>query len=242
MKETKTTPVKKVVAKKKLAAEKPVAKKSAAKKPKSSTIIAFVLDKSGSMSSVQQATIEGFNEYIETLAKDGNKYEFTMTLFDTTYETSAVMDIKDVKKLDTQSFRPDGWTALYDAVCGTMMKIIPKKNQKVIFIIMTDGAENSSKEYTQETMRYMITSREFTGQWQFVYLGANQDSYATAQSYGIKYGNTTNFNASDLGIKTTMRSVSANTMCMSTQDWNDAVGSTGTFFSAEDQENLGNTK
>ena len=141
-------------------------------KSKSETLVNFILDKSGSMSSIVDSTISGFNEYISTLKNDGNKYSFSLTFFDTdvkqTYKNES---ISKVDKLDKENYTPDGMTALYDAVCRTIdeVKNTVKKDQKVLTVIMTDGEENSSKEYTQEQLKTKIGECEKTGNWSFVF-------------------------------------------------------------------------
>ncbi len=204
------------------------------------TIVNFILDKSGSMSSVQDATISGFNEYIATLKKDKKStYEFTLTLFDTEVATPVKSeDIKDVKDLDRKSYNPDGWTALYDAVCRTIKGVTLKKGEKAIAIIMTDGEENSSKEYTEVQMKALIQEREKEGNWTFVYLGANQDSYAKAQKYGFNQMNISNFNATTAGVGATMRAMASNTVMYSAS----SLSSTMDFFSKDDQDELEKTK
>lgn len=207
---------------------------------KQKTIVNFILDKSGSMSSVKESTISGFNEYITTLKKDTKSdYEFTFTLFDTEVKIPVKsVEILKVKDLNNETYSPDGFTALYDAVCKTIKGVDENKKQKVIAIIMTDGQENSSKEYTEVQMKALIEEREKKGNWTFVYLGANQDSYAVAQNYGIQHGNITNFNATAKGMTASMRSVANNTVMYASS----IQTSTGAFFSEEDQNNLGNIK
>jgi len=99
---------------------------------------------------------------------------------------------------------------------------------------MTDGEENSSKEYTQEQMRTLIKEREDKGNWTFVYLGANQDSYKMAQKYGISQMNTTNFSATNKGITRAMHTMATNTSNFAMN----ANASTSTFFSQTDQSNI----
>lgn len=209
-------------------------------KNKKVTLVNFILDKSGSMESVRESTISGFNEYIKTLKKDSkSEYEFTLTLFDTLVTQPVLAcPIKQVKDLTKESYKPDGMTALYDAVCSTIKGIEVKKNQKAICIIMTDGQENSSKEYTQVQMKAMIDERTKKGNWTFVYLGANQDSYAEAQKFGIATMNVSNFNSTHRGMANTMMAMANNTVAYAAK--NDL--STTNFFSASDQKNLEETK
>jgi hypothetical protein len=204
---------------------------------KQKTIVNFILDESGSMQSVKDSTVSGFNEYISTLKKDKKSdYEFTLTLFNTvTRQPILKKAIGEVGKLD---FSPDGMTALYDAVCTTIKGVKEKKNQKVITVIMTDGEENSSKEYSEKDMKALIKEREGKGNWTFVYLGANQDSYKVAQKYGISTMNVSNYNATGAGVSATMRSVASNTVMYAAS----ATSSTQDFFSKEDQDLLNKTK
>lgn len=206
---------------------------------KKTTIVNFVLDKSGSMSSVQSATISGFNEYVGTLKADKkNSYEFTLTLFDTEtkmpYEGVAISKIKD---LDTESYAPAGNTALYDAVCRTINSVKETKGQKVITVIMTDGEENSSREFNEKHMRDLIAEKEKKGNWTFVYLGANQDSYAKAAQFGFNPMNTSNFHATAAGTGATMRMMATNTVAFATN----ASDNTTAFFTKSDQDTLEKT-
>lgn len=203
------------------------------------TLVNFILDKSGSMASVKQSTINGFNEYIQTLKRDENsEYEFSLTLFDTEISRREALPLRDVKELDADSYSPNGGTALYDAVCRTISGTRERADQKVITIIMTDGEENASVEYNKDAMKTLIKDRESKGNWSFVYLGANQDSYTTAKSYGINAMNTVNFNSTNTGVKAAMETVSRGTMFYAQS----AGTSTNSFFSSKDQSDLEGTK
>ena len=205
------------------------------RKGKDETLVNFILDKSGSMESVRSATISGFNEYINALKKDGNKYSFSLTLFDTEITTPYLNeDLKSVKELNVESYSPNGCTALYDAVCSTIKKIEEKKGQKVVNIIMTDGEENSSKEYSEVQMKSLIEERTKKGNWTFVYLGANQDSYVKAQKFGIGAMNTSNFQATPAGMAQAMNMVASNTQNFAVS----AKTCTSNFFSKADQASL----
>lgn len=204
---------------------------------KKETLVNFILDKSGSMASVKGATISGFNEYLGTLKNDGNKYSFSLTLFDTVIDKVCVnKPIKDVKDIDADTYMPDGGTALYDAVCITIDAVLAKvkPTQKVLTVIMTDGEENSSKEYGQEQLKAKIKELESKGNWSFVFLGANQDAWANAQKMGMSQMNTANFVGSAAGIQHTMRAMSANTANFSAS----LASNTANFFSAADQADL----
>ena len=218
----------------------PKAKTTKKVTPKTETLVNFILDKSGSMGSIRESTISGFNEYLKTLQNDGNRYNFSLVLFET-----AMLDlytnepIKNIKPLTIGTYVPDGMTALYDSVCQTIenVKRSVKKNQKVLTVIMTDGEENSSNEFTQKDMREKIQELEKSGNWTFVFLGANQDSYATAQAVGINVMNTANFVQSDAGMKSAMRTMATGTSNFAMS----AMSSTSSFFSRDDQQNLQNS-
>ncbi len=207
---------------------------------KNKTLVSFVLDKSGSMGSVKDATISGFNEYVGTLKKDKKSdYLFSLTMFNDKPDRVIInKPIAEVEELNADTYVPDGMTALYDAVCMTIKQVELKKGDKAIMVIMTDGAENSSRQYDEKKMKQFIEDCETSKKWTFVYLGANQDSYAVAAKYGIHRGNVSNFNASASGMNATMRSVANNTVNFSAQ----SASSTAAFFSKEDQDNLESTK
>jgi Mg-chelatase subunit ChlD len=208
---------------------------------KNSVLVNFVLDKSGSMSSVQDSTISAVNEYVKSLAKDGKAdYSFMLTTFDTTVSKGVAQPIAEVQDLNKTTYRPDGMTALYDAVCSSInaLKSAVKKNQKVLTVVMTDGGENSSKEYTQAQLKTLIEECEKAGNWTFVFLGANQDAWATAQNFGFAPQNVSNFNSTDKGITRTMSMLVHNTSAYASS----ASLSTSNFYSVQDQKDLNDTK
>lgn len=182
---------------------------------KKSVLVNFILDKSGSMQSVKSATISGANEYIQSLKNDKKvDYKLTLTLFDT--NVSKLFDNQPLSNVDAfteSNYVPNGMTALYDAVCTTIKEVKEKKGQKVITVIMTDGEENSSKEYDEKALKALIDEKM---NWTFLFMGANQDSYATAQKYGIHADNTMNFAATNLGVRSAMNvmvSATSNSSC-----------------------------
>lgn len=177
--------------------------------PKKLVLVNFILDKSGSMSTVKSATISGFNEYIQNLRNDKKvDYKLTLTLFDTKVEKLYdAKPLKDIKNLTEDTYGPSGMTALYDAACHAIKEVKNEKNYKrVITVIMTDGEENSSVEYTEETFKKLIDEKR---DWTFAFLGANQDSYAKAQRYGIHGTQAMNFTASSIGVGNAINTLSA---------------------------------
>jgi predicted glutamine amidotransferase len=202
------------------------------------TNLTIILDKSGSMDSVRDATISGLNEYIESLAKDGNHYHVNLTLFDTEVSHPWRNEAMGGLKLTEGMYRPVGMTALYDAVCSTLKKIKPSEDVKQIVVIMTDGQENSSKEYTEKDMKKLVEERQKLGNYTFVFMGANQDAYAEAAKYGISRANSMHFNASSAGIGETYVVAAAATSRMASMD----AMSTGDFYTASEQKKVKETE
>lgn len=207
---------------------------------KKKVLVNFILDKSGSMEVVRDTTISGVNEYIQTLKKDENiDYTFSLTMFDTEVVRPVVdKPLAGLEPLTKSEYVPNGGTALYDAVCRTIKQAQDSVADKVITVIMTDGEENSSREYDQNDMRDLIKRLEGKGNWTFVYLGANQDSYAVAMKHGFSYGNITNFNLTTAGTGIAMRTMAMNTSMTA----NSSNASTMDFFSKTDQETVEKTK
>lgn len=208
------------------------------KQTKNKVIVNFILDRSGSMTAIKDATISGFNEYIATLKADKKtEYTFSLVLFDDFIENPITdQSLESVVDLNDKTFVPRGFTALYDAVCRTLKDY--KTKGKTITIIMTDGMENASKEYKQADMRNLVKELEATGKHTFVYLGANQDSYAVGSALGFSAQNTTNFNATGGGGGAAFRGAAMGTVSYSAQ----SVGATMNFFSEKDQRDIENTK
>lgn len=197
------------------------------------TLIAYLLDASGSMASVRQQAIDGFNEYIQGLRaqeEDGTaKFKVTLTTFNTMGTTARYVNVglDAVEPLDTKSYVPDGGTPLYDAIRDTLQamdKYVCEHN-RILFVIMTDGHENAS-EYTRAQAQEMITSRQSRGNWTFIYMGANQDAWDVGQSLGVYRGNTLTYAGTARGTTAVM-----DTLRVATQNYAAApVASTQSLF------------
>lgn len=155
----------------------------------------FVLDETGSMQICKEATISGFNEYVDTLKKKAGNIILTLTKFnskkiETIFKAKC---IKDVPKLTNETYQPNELTPLYDAIAKTIKDTENEaKGKDVLCVIMTDGAENSSLEYTRDKIMKLIQEKE-KDKWAFVYLGANQDSWEVGQAIGLSKGNVINY-------------------------------------------------
>lgn len=168
--------------------------------PKQRVLVNVILDKSGSMASKLNDVIEGFNAYVDGLAKEDQvDYLFSLTLFDTlvAYRHVAI-PLANVKKLDPKSYEPGGNTALNDAIGITVRKVDADRPQvdKIITVIMTDGEENSSREWTHDAVKALIEQKEKEGVWTFVFLGAAPEAWVQGKSYGIAAANVAQYDQS----------------------------------------------
>lgn len=212
---------------------------------KLTTVVHVLLDGSGSMEAVRDATIEGYNEYVNSLKKDGGKFKFSLSVFDSgigghmrLQKVHENVYIDDVPELTRKTYTPAGGTPLYDAFCTTLKEAKSRKDEKHLFVVLTDGAENTSREFTSENMRQLKKQREDEGNWTFVYLGANQDSYKTAGEWGFSTSNVSNFNATTKGTGVVFASLATATRSYSAAP----TMSTSSYFTRLQQEENENSK
>lgn len=158
--------------------------------------IVFLLDRSGSMGGIETDTIGGYNSYINEQKK--NNAKVTTILFDDKYEMLTKReDIKNIKKLTNKEYYVRGCTALLDAIGNTINFMDKEKANKVMFVITTDGMENASKEFTRAKIKEMIQGHK---DWEFIYIGADIDSYSEGQSIGIDSKNISNYRKDKKGV------------------------------------------
>jgi len=173
------------------------------------TEIVCVLDRSGSMNGIWSDAIGGLKTFIEDQKKDQDDTRLTLIAFDTKYEEVALSESIhdfDMNKLD--DIYPRGGTALYDALgltinkVGQNLKDLDENDRpgNVIFCILTDGYENASNEYASGTIKEMIGHQTNKYDWEFTYLGANQDAFAAGSSMGISAKNCANVETSARGM------------------------------------------
>ncbi len=177
------------------------------------TEVVFVLDRSGSMSGMESDTIGGFNGLLEKQKKEKGSAYITTVLFDQKYEIlHDHLNINDVEKITEEDYYARGCTALLDAVGRTIEKMdgIVKhtKTNKVMFVIITDGYENASRQYSRRDIKGMVEARKEKG-WEFIFLGANIDSFDEAESLGISRNRASNYHNDSKGVQTNF-----NAMCM----------------------------
>lgn len=155
----------------------------------------MLLDRSGSMESIKADTIGGFNNFISEQKKVPGEMTLSLSQFDTEYEILYnKVSIDEVKPLTNTTFVPRGGTALLDSAVRLIKETGKKlanlsegeRPERVMVIILTDGEENSSHEYTKKQLREMIKHQEDVYKWQFLYIGANQDAFAEGAAMGMQ--------------------------------------------------------
>jgi von Willebrand factor type A domain len=181
------------------------------------TEIAFVLDRSGSMSVVHDSAIAGFNQFLREQQQTPGDARFTLALFDDQYEVPINrVPIIEVTELDSTTFVPRGSTALLDAIgktidnLGAQLAAMPEPQRpvKVIVAVLTDGLENSSHRYSWKDIAAKIRHQREQYQWEFLFLGANQDAIATAAQMNIAAMNAATFVSDAAGTVRSTRSLS----------------------------------
>lgn len=184
---------------------------------KNLTEIAFILDRSGSMASVTEAAITGFNEFLRDQQKTDGQARLTLVLFDNEYLVPLdCIPVQEAVSLDTTTYVPRGSTSLLDAIgttidrLGTRLSTVPEPDRpgQVIVAILTDGLENSSEKFTWKEISHKILEQTNTYKWQFLFLGANQDAIATAANLSIAAANASSYVADEIGTRTNTKAMS----------------------------------
>lgn len=174
------------------------------------TEIVIVLDRSGSMESIQESTVQGFNTFIKEQRNSEGEAFVTLVQFDDRYEMNyKSVPVKDVKDLIVgETYIPRGYTALLDAIGKTIEEL--QTDRDVVFVIITDGIENQSKIYKSEAIKKIIETHENDKGWKFVFMGANQNAITTANTYGIRGNNALTYSADDEHVTAAYASVGSN--------------------------------
>lgn len=191
--------------------------------------IEFVLDETGSMYSCRNQTVGGFNEYLSEQRKVQGECRLTLTKFEggnlaTPYQD---LDIQMVPTMTDRMFNPGGATNLYDTI-GTRIQSLRTKlsgwteKPPVLFVVMTDGADNMSHQYNTASIKELVRELETQG-WTFVFLGAYQSAFSTAEAMGFRPENTRSFETAEM--TKTMQGLSA-----ATTVYRAAGGTTKSFF------------
>lgn len=169
------------------------------------TYVAFVLDQSGSMKNVLYPTIDGFNKQLDTIKNEANINTYVSLV---TFN-SAVMpiffnrSISNVPTLGTHNYKPEGWTALYDAVGYTINRLENEAeydgNTAFLVVIVSDGQENRSVDYNRNRISSLVRQKKSTGRWTFVYIGSNQDLSDAMSVFDLPHQNVFDWQYTPIG-------------------------------------------
>jgi uncharacterized protein YegL len=183
------------------------------------TELALILDQSGSMESIKAGTLEGVNAFLDQQKLENAAFpvRFTLTLFSTLAEKRHdSVPVIEIPVLDENSYRPAGGTALLDAIgitidqLGKRLSETPEEERpgKVIVAIMTDGEENSSHDFSWDQISEKIRHQTEVYNWEFLFLGANQDAIATGVRMNIARSSSVNFYQQDGSSRIVLRAMS----------------------------------
>lgn len=177
----------------------------------------FILDKSGSMGGLEIDTIGGYNSMLAKQQTVEGECYITTVLFDNNYELlHDRIDINAVSPITKKEYQVGGSTALLDAIGRTIHKIGNAQKhtaddyraERVMFVIITDGEENSSREYSAERIKAQIERQKTKYGWEFIFLGANIDAVETAGRFGISADRAQNYHADSEGVELNFRVMS----------------------------------
>lgn len=183
--------------------------------------VSILLDRSGSMHSIKSDVVGGFNTFIDEQKKVPGEMSVTLMSFASHQDTKTIYDMVKlpvVQLLTDESYHPGGNTALNDAFAKLILETGVKlqeitedeRPEKVLFLCITDGQENDSREHTNATIKDMITHQKEKYNWEFIYIGANQDSFAEAEMRGIK--RSMNYKSDSEGTRGMYAAMSADTV------------------------------
>lgn len=183
-----------------------------------STELVFIIDRSGSMSGLEDDTIGGFNTMLKEQQSVEGEAVVTTVLFDDQYELlHDRINIQAIAPLTREDYTVRGSTALLDAIGMTIHEIRKAQRatreefraEKVMFIIITDGHENASRHYTADMIKERIEHQKEKYGWEFIFFGANMDAIAEAGKIGIAADRTQNYHADAPGTQSAYSAMSA---------------------------------
>ena len=187
------------------------------------TEIVFILDRSGSMSGLEADTIGGFNSLLrKQKAEEGEAFVSTILFDDRQEVLHDRVDIQKINPMTDKEYYVRGCTALLDAVGGAIHHIgnVHKyareedRPEKTLFIITTDGMENSSRHYSYEKVKHMVERQKGKYGWEFLFLGANIDATAEAERFGIRRDRAVDYHADCAGTAVNYRALSKAVSCV----------------------------
>jgi hypothetical protein len=206
------------------------------------TLIAALLDRSGSMQAIADDTRGGFDAFIASQRGHQGSTVVTLAQFDDKYEM--VYENRPVDEVPALTLDPRGTTALLDAIgrfvsqIGSGLAALPEDRRpgSVSIVVLTDGHENASHEWTKDSVQQLISQQEQKYSWDFVFLGANMDAVDIGRQMGFSPDRSMTYAASSAGVSGSWGSVT---------DWVDRKrsspkGSSISFTDAERNRSRGN--
>lgn len=201
------------------------------------THLAVVADRSGSMYSI----VDDMNNGLESFLKEQDKLDGKLLVDIVTFDTHVTTEANDalVASVEFPIIKPRGSTALLDAIGTTVTSLGQKLEKldederpgKVIVMVVTDGGENASREYTGDQVKKLVEAQTNDYSWEFMFLGANIDSFAVAGDLGFARGGTINYTADSGGTQSVLRSAMAYV--------SNTRSGVAASFSDEDRKNAG---
>lgn len=198
------------------------------------TLVGLVVDRSGSMAACRQEMQDGINSFLQKMKAAPGKVKASLAQFDTEYEL--LYPPTNIKDVPSYTLTPRGCTALLDAMgkfitsTGEDLAKMPeaKRPDKVLIVVVTDGYENSSTEWTEEgAVRKLVEQQQKVYNWEFVFLGANMDAVHEAGNFGIQRGSAMTYNTRNAGV--VFDSLSSNAVAY-------ASASPGTAYNWSDED------
>lgn len=184
------------------------------------THIAIVLDSSGSMSPLRSDTIGSFNTFLKEQKALPGEATLTLTTFNERHQlVHDFVKLADVPELNPKTYRPEGGTALLDSLgftidsVGTKLAALPEEERPahVLVVVQTDGEENSSHQFTYDRIKQMVEHQQSVYSWNFVFIGAGIDAFATGTSMGFTGSNSVGYTPTAAGTHDLYKSISTNT-------------------------------
>lgn len=178
--------------------------------------VGFVIDASGSMTTLKNDTIGGFNSVIESQkAQDGETRVSAVTFNDSVNVLYDNVDVKEITPLNTDTYHTWGCTALYDALgklidsIGERLAATPEDERpgKVLIVVITDGEENSSMRYTFGDIKERVERQQNVYSWEFMFLGADMNSMRQARAMGFKNEYSKVYSQSSRGVSSVYTAV-----------------------------------
>lgn len=184
------------------------------------TELVFILDRSGSMAGLEQDTIGGFNAMLKKQKEEPGAARVTTVLFDNMYEVlHDRLDLEAVYPISDRDYFVRGSTALLDAIGHSIYKVdkvlkgtrAEHRADRVLFVVITDGMENASREFSREKVSSLVSARREMG-WEFIFLGANMDAIQVAGSYGFSPKMAQTYMNDKMGVNMNFQAISDATM------------------------------